>query len=70
MLQIEFGKRRQECSTMEFHSLVNMLTPLQMAGCFLQKVLAVKAPRDLYNLAMIQVQSKNNNYHGYQKMDF
>jgi hypothetical protein len=39
-----------------------MLTPLQMAlynpGCFLQKVLAVKAPRDLYTLAMSKVSYK------------
>jgi hypothetical protein len=39
-----------------------MLTPLQMAlyhpGSFLQKVLAVKAPRDLYNVAMSQVSYK------------
>ena len=61
-LQIVFGKRRQECSTLELHSLANMLTPSQMAlyhpGCFLQKVLAVKAPRDLYTLAMSQVSYK------------
>jgi len=61
-LQIVFGKRRQECRTMELHSLANMLTPAQMAmhlpGCLLQKVLAMKAPRDLYKLAMSQVSYK------------
>jgi hypothetical protein len=61
-LQIVFGKKRQECSTVELHSLANMLTPSQMAlyypGCLLQKVLAVKAPRDLYNLATKQVSFK------------
>ena len=61
-LQIVFGKRRQECSTMELHSLANMLTPAQMAmhlpSCLLQKVLAMKAPRDLYKLAMSQVSYK------------
>jgi hypothetical protein len=39
-----------------------MLTPSQMATVstwvFLQKFLAVKAPRDLYNLAMSQVSYK------------
>ncbi len=56
MLWIVSGKRRQDCSTLELQSLVNMLTPSQMAlyypGCFLKKVLAVKATRDLYTLAM------------------
>ena len=40
-----------------------MLTPEQMAlyqpGCLLQKVLAVKAPGDLYTLAMSQVSYKD-----------
>ena len=40
-----------------------MLTPEQMAlyqpGCPLQKVLAVKAPGDLYTLAMSQVSYKD-----------
>ena len=61
-LQIVFGKRRQECSTLELHSLANVLTPEQMAlyqpGCLLQRVLAVKAPGDLYTLAMSQVSYK------------
>ena len=61
-LQIVFGKRRQECSTLELHSLANMLTPKQMVlyqpACLLQKVLAVKAPGDLYTLAMSQVSYK------------
>ena len=61
-LQIMFGKTRQECSTVEINSLANMLTPSQMAlcypGCLLQKVQAVKAPRDLYNLATKQVSFK------------
>jgi hypothetical protein len=47
---------------MELHSLANMLTPAQMAmhlpGCLLQKVLAMKAPKDLYKLAMSQVSYK------------
>ena len=47
-LQIVFGKKKQEFSTLELHRLANMLTPEQMAlyqpGCLLQKVLAVKAP--------------------------
>ena len=30
-LQIVFGKKRQECSTLELHSLANMLIPEQMA---------------------------------------
>jgi hypothetical protein len=30
-LQIVFGKRRQDCSTLELHSLANMMTPSQMA---------------------------------------
>jgi hypothetical protein len=58
-LQIVFMKRRQECSTLELHSLANMLTPSEMAlyhpGWFFQKVLAVSASRDLYTLAMSQV---------------
>jgi hypothetical protein len=61
-LQIVFEKKRQECSTLELHSLANMLTPSQMAlyhsGCFFQKVLAMKATRDLYTLAMSQVSYK------------
>ena len=61
-LQIVFGKKRQECSTLELHSLANMLTPEQMAlhqpGCLLQKVCASKAPTDLYSLAMSQVSYK------------
>ena len=61
-LQIVFGKRRQECSTLELHSQAKMLTPEQMAlyqpGCLLQKVLAMKAPGDLYTLAMSQVSYK------------
>ena len=36
-LQIVFGKKRQECSTVELHSLAKMLTPSQIAlnypGC-------------------------------------
>jgi hypothetical protein len=36
-----------------------MLTPSQMVlynpGCFLQKIMAVKAPRDWYTLAISQV---------------
>jgi hypothetical protein len=40
-MQIVFGKRRQECSTLELHSLANMLTPSQMAqftlGVFAKK---------------------------------
>ena len=47
-LQIMFGTKRQEWSTVELHSLANMSTPSQMAlyypGCLLQKVLAIKAP--------------------------
>jgi hypothetical protein len=62
MLQIVFGKRRQECSTLELHSLAKMLTPSQMAlyhpGCFLQKFLVVKAPSDFHVLAMSQVSYK------------
>jgi hypothetical protein len=38
---------------------------------FLQKLLTVKAPWDLYTFAMSQVSYKERkNYHGYQKLDF
>ena len=61
-LQIVFLEKRQECSTLELHSLANMPTPEQMAlhqtGCLLQKVCALKAPTDIYNLAMSQVSYK------------
>ena len=63
LLMALFGKRRQESSTLELHRLANMLTPEQMAlyqpGCLLQKVLAVKAPGDLYTLAISQVSYKD-----------
>jgi hypothetical protein len=63
MLQIVFGKRRQECSTLELHSLANMLTPSQMAlshprSFFCKRFWIVKAPRDLYTLAMSLVAYK------------
>jgi hypothetical protein len=36
---------------------------------FFAKVLAVKAPKDLYTFSNI-LQRKNKKHHGYQKLDF
>jgi hypothetical protein len=61
-LQVALRKRRQVSSTLEFHSLANILTSAKMAlyhpGCFFQKVLAVKNQRDLFTVAMSQVSYK------------
>ena len=39
-LQIVFGKKRQECSTLELHSLTPEQMALHQLGCLLQKVCA------------------------------
>ena len=61
-LRIVFNKKRQDIRTNELHSLANMLSPAQMAlhspGCLLQKVLALKTPSNLYDLASVQVSYK------------
>ena len=49
-VQIVLGKKRQECSTLELHSLANLLTPQQMdfhkPGCLSQKLCALKTSTD------------------------
>jgi hypothetical protein len=61
-LRIVFNKKKQDIRTIELHSLANMLSPAQMAlhspGCLLQKVLALKTPSNLYDLASVQVSYK------------
>jgi hypothetical protein len=68
---IVFGKRRQKCSTLELQSSkhADIFTDGTVSPWeFLQKILAVKAPRDLYTHTMSQVSYNEKNYHGYQKL--
>jgi hypothetical protein len=73
-LQILFGKRRQECSTLELRSLANMLTPSRMAlyhPCvFLAKNSGCKRSEICTPLQRTKYfTKKEKKYHGYQ-LDF
>ena len=53
MESLHYEPFTQKWSTVELHSLANTITNvIYHPGCLLQKVLAVKAPKDIYNLAM------------------